>query len=58
MSVHEDTTANGISFHGSRFQVKQRLWSIQSLNYLMGTRARESLTFLPEGAVTMDADTN
>lgn len=49
MSVHEDTTENGISFHGSRFQVKQRLWSIQSLNYL---------TFLPEGAVTMDANTN
>lgn len=40
MSVHEDTTENGISFHGSRFQVKQRLWSIQSLNYLMGTRTR------------------
>lgn len=40
MTVREDTTVNGISFHGSRFQVKQRLWSIQSLNYLMGKRKR------------------
>lgn len=35
MNVCEDATTNGISFHGPQFQVKQRLWSIQSLNYLM-----------------------
>ena len=40
MSVREDAAVNGISSHGSQFQVKQRLWSIQSLNYLMGKRKR------------------
>lgn len=40
MSVCEDAAVNGISSHGSWFQVKQRLWPIQSLNYLMGKRKR------------------